>query len=277
MKLIMTLLVRDNEDIIATNIDYHLSRGVDFFIVTDNLSEDRTPEILKSYQEQGLLHYIYESDDDYAQNKWVTRMARLAATEFSADWVINNDADEFWWPEQQNLKELLSAIPADFIAAKAERVNFLPVSFSPDGFFADVMTIREAQSLNALGKPLPPKVCHRAHPDIEVTQGNHGVVFDGIRVKPEPVPIIVFHFPLRSYIQFANKISKGGSAFERNLELPKDVGATWRKWYKMLQEGTLKDYYQTQLLDDQALEKGLKEGRLVRDERLKEYLRNLDQ
>jgi len=274
MILIMTLLVRDNEDIIAANIDYHLSQGVDFFIVTDNLSEDRTREILKTYQNKGLLHYIYEDRDDYSQNRWVTRMAKLAATDFNADWIINNDADEFWWPEHGNLKELFSAIPPEIKAVEAHRVNFPPVSSHPQGFFADIMTVREVQSLNALGKPLPSKVCHRACSDIEVAHGNHSVEIAGTTIKPQPVPITIFHFPLRSYTQFANKIQKGGSAYERNIELPESVGSTWRKWYQMLQEGTLKDYYQSQVLDEQALEKGISEGKLVRDDRLKRYLKN---
>lgn len=61
MKLIMTLLVRDEEDILAHNIEYHLGNGVDFVIATDNLSTDRTRDILEEFRRAGQLHYIYES------------------------------------------------------------------------------------------------------------------------------------------------------------------------------------------------------------------------
>jgi hypothetical protein len=67
MKLVMTLLARDEEDILASNLDFHVAHGVDFFIATDNLSVDRTSEILRSYERRGLLHYIYQSEDDYSQ------------------------------------------------------------------------------------------------------------------------------------------------------------------------------------------------------------------
>ena len=38
MKLVMTLLVRDEADILALNLEHHLAQGVDQFIVTDRLS-----------------------------------------------------------------------------------------------------------------------------------------------------------------------------------------------------------------------------------------------
>jgi hypothetical protein len=157
MKLVMTLLLRDEEDILAANLDFHLARGVDFFIATDNLSVDRTPEILRSYERRGLLHYMYQPEDNYAQHRWVTHMARLACTEFAADWVINNDADEFWWPECGDLTQVLQAVPPSCDAVVVERTNFLPRPMADDDFFADAMTVRERRSLNTLGNPLRPR------------------------------------------------------------------------------------------------------------------------
>lgn len=101
MKLLMTLLVRDEEDILEQHLDFHLGHGVDFVIATDNLSQDRSGEILRRYERAGRLRLLDEPEDNYSQAKWVTRMARMAATEYGADWVINSDADEFWWPESE--------------------------------------------------------------------------------------------------------------------------------------------------------------------------------
>src|SRR4051795_8731324 len=100
MRLVMTLKVRDEADVIEDNLRYHRALGVDFFVVTDNASVDGTSEILERYASAGLAHVTRIETgtlrDD--EESWTTQMARRAANEFEADWIFHNDADELWWP-----------------------------------------------------------------------------------------------------------------------------------------------------------------------------------
>ena len=277
MKLVMTLLVRDEQDIIRANVDFHLSQGVDFVLATDNRSVDGTPAILEEYQKRGLLRLIDEPRDDYSQSEWVTRMARMAAVEHGADWVINNDADEFWWPEAGNLKDQLAAVPADVMAIQVQRFNFPDLGDSTGGNppFYERLTIRDARSVNSLGQPLSTKTCHRSLARVEVAQGNHSVALDGVELAaPMNAGVSILHFPARSYTQFANKIQLGGAAYERNQKLDKAVGGTWRRLYAELLAGRLQDHYSTQILTSEALAQS-EPGRYVRDERLRDYLRSI--
>ena len=119
MKLVMTLLVRDEADIVDEQIAFHLDAGVDFVVATDNRSQDGTTEILERYASEGDLHLIREPGEDLRQSEWVTRMARLAATEFGADWVLNTDADEFWWPQGAGLADVLAVVPERYGVVRA--------------------------------------------------------------------------------------------------------------------------------------------------------------
>ena len=110
MKLVMTLLARDEADVIASQIAFHLDAGVDFVVATDHRSADGTTEILEGFAREGHLHLIREDAESVRQGEWVTRMARIAAAEHGADWVLNADADEFWWPRGGSLKEALRPI-----------------------------------------------------------------------------------------------------------------------------------------------------------------------
>ena len=49
MRLVTTILVRDEIDIIRQHIEFHLRRGVDFVIATDNGSRDGTWEVLAEF------------------------------------------------------------------------------------------------------------------------------------------------------------------------------------------------------------------------------------
>jgi len=271
----MTLLARDEEDILAANFEFHLAQGVDFFIVTDNLSVDRTRGIIERYVRRGVAVYLHEPADDFAQSRWVTRMARLASTRYRADWVINNDADEFWMPENgfETVKEALEFLPAEITALKVPRTNFIPADERGAGFFAERMRLRERQSYNSLGDPLPPKVCHLGFDDVEVDQGNHNVARSGLHVSPAPGPLRILHYPVRSYRQFENKIIHGGAAYARNRELSPNVGRTWRRLYQIWQEGGLREWYSQHLLSDAEIDARLHRGDLVYDDSVLEVLR----
>src|SRR5205807_478130 len=119
MKLVMTLLARDEADIVDAQVAFHLNAGVDYVIATDHRSTDGTTAILERYARAGYLRLLREEDVEYREVEWRTRMARLAASELGADWVINSDADEFWWPRGTDLKEVLTSIPARYGIVRA--------------------------------------------------------------------------------------------------------------------------------------------------------------
>jgi len=268
MKLVMTLLVRDEEDILRDNLDFHLARGVDEVIVTDNGSEDSTLEILREYEARGVVRVLLEPTDDYSQWRWVTRMARLAATDHGADWVINNDADEFWWPSEGTLKSTFEGLGDGVGMLVAYRTNFVPRP-EDGGPFWERMTLRERESLNPLGKPLPPKIAHRAHPEVTVEQGNHKIEGVELGERRDDGSIDILHFPMRTYAQFENKIVKGGRAYLRNRELPQAKGRTWRRLYEVWEQGGLREHYDENVAGDAARDD------LLEDTRLRDFLRAL--
>lgn|GEM_PF-362225 len=275
----MTLLIRNEEDILQANLDYHLSVGVDFFIVTDNLSIDSTPTILKGYEQRGLLYTIWEEGDNYSQAKWVTRMARLAHERFKADWVIHSDADEFWCPEGENsIKSILNQVPETYHAIKIHRHNFPPVEGKTESPFYKKMIYKSVISLNHMDEPLPAKVCHRSGHNIAIVQGNHAVLQNSIPLKEwETSKLEILHFPIRGFKQFKNKIKYGGAAYERNKELPISIGKTWRKLYGYYKDGGLRHFYDEQVLRRKDIQRLIDQGVIMADNRLARFFEQKEQ
>jgi hypothetical protein len=272
MKLIMTLLVRNEEDIVRENILYHLNRGVDKLIVTDNNSEDGTLDILYEFEKQGVIDLIHEKEDNYTQSKWVTRMAAIAMEKYNADWLIHSDADEFWWPAEGDLKDVLATVPPEFKVIVVPRNDFIPRP-EPDGALFERMIIKNLKSLNHIGMPLPPKVCHRAIPGVIVAQGNHKLIHPP-DLQAFNTPLLeIMHFPMRSYRQFESKIAFGGAALERNDELPKTTQRGWRNLYDDFKNGTLPEYYYSKTLSPEDVAQAFAEGRFCRDTRLRDFLK----
>ena len=109
-RLVMTLLVKNEEETLEACLRFHHQMGVDAFVVTDNNSTDSTPQIIERYRRIGWIEaVIHEPGTDYQQKQWVDRMIRLAKKRLGAAWVINADADEFWFSPSGNLRTELEA------------------------------------------------------------------------------------------------------------------------------------------------------------------------
>lgn len=271
MSLFMTLLVRDEEDILDANLQYHLDRGVDHVIVTDNLSMDSTPDILDGYVKQGVMTYIRETEDTYAQSRWVSRMAAMAQ-EAGARWVMHSDADEFWiTPDTGSLKQWFSRLLWPNVVS-APRHDFVCLESDGQPFWKR-MVYRKTASVNPLGRPLPPKIAHRGASGLVVSQGNHDV--RGFRWTREKAAkdLEILHFPLRSREQYIRKIENGGRAYANNTELDKRVGSTWREQYTELQETGRLSFVEESIVSPQELQALLAGGTVAKDERLSDFFK----
>ncbi|MCC4796267.1 glycosyltransferase family 2 protein, partial [Vibrio lentus] len=73
--LIMTILAKDEVDVIEQQLIFHKRMGVDSFVVTDNGSSDGTLEVFEKYQKKGWIkEIILEPSKDYYQTEWVDNM-----------------------------------------------------------------------------------------------------------------------------------------------------------------------------------------------------------
>lgn len=275
IKVTMTLLVRDEQDIIEDNIRFHHRNGVDSFIVMDNASTDATSDILNRLSREIPIDYLYQPQVDYAQSEWVTHMARRAAVDHGADWVINNDADEFWLPEHGRFGTLLTNLPKDVSCVLVKRHNAAVISERNTSLSGQTnprkSCIFETTSLNSIGKQLPGKMLHRASPHVTVSQGNHhaqdllGQVIDAENL------FSILHFPYRSFSNYKHKIRIGGEAYARNSVLPVSIGKTWRVHYDQLRTGGLEGVWQNITITPTEMAQSLNMGALFTDNRLVDF------
>jgi len=143
------------------------------------------------------------------------------------------------------------------------------------GSFADRMTVRvTAQaSINDPTSPYRPnaKAAHRADPDIVVGVGSHTVFTNRLAPLRVWYPADVLHFPFRSLEQYERKNVRGASA--RGY---KALGQ-YIKGAQAREEGRLADAFQSFVVDDEMMKRGLADGSLVVDTRLRDTLQTLDE
>lgn len=221
----MTMMVRDEADIIAATLEHHLAQGIDRILVTDNASTDGTREILDRYAAVAPVTVMHDGEHRKQQAQVVTRMARMAFDEHGADWVVNGDADEFLRPVDPalSLRDVFAAMPTSLGSFTAPVTNMVgPIARRGSGVRRlqrrDERSLEVLRAAGVLQHPTPNAI-HVGSPDVEVAHGNHFVSIAQSGEVPAGLELEVLHLPWRSSEQFERKTENMGRGYEANPAL----------------------------------------------------------
>lgn len=230
----MLMLVRDEIDIIEQNINFHLSFGIENFVVTDNGSVDGTRDILSDFERRlgKSMTIIDDAEPGFQQSERVNRMIRVAKQRFRSRWIISSDADEFWYPvngryatELDGKKNILNCFWH----------NFLPRPNTPWQGFTDVGEM--------------PGYHGRMSKAFCLARGLRGMYIGNH--DPRSIPHIasrsenirVYHYPVRSYEQFERKVVQGHRAALKS-SFKETAAWHWREFYQSWENGQLPQVYE---------------------------------
>jgi glycosyltransferase involved in cell wall biosynthesis len=245
-RLVLTLLVKNEGDIILDNIFYHYARGVDKIIVTDNGSTDNTLNTLKNLQEKGLVHL--ETASLYNQDSIVNKMGEIAKNKYNATILIHADADEFWTPlKEKSLKKAF--LKLNRLAVYVDRKDVLPTPECKSQPFPQ-------KSLNIVTKHLyaedvakaslrtslflfwlPPKVMFSVRDELRrVGMGNHKLTDeDNVDITED---IVIYHFPFKSADRFKEKVKIAGESMKK-IKTSKETWWHWKRWDRAYRKNAL--------------------------------------
>lgn len=272
IKLIMTLVVKDEEDIIEQNIRFHNAMGVDGFIVTSHNSKDKTNEILEKLKSEGLvLEILYRTDKNHKHHIWVNDMIKLAKSKYKASWIINADADEFYFSTILDLKKSIFeyssvginalwidstfVFPQEDIAYLENSYFYRPIYLNPDN--------PNKYSINYCFK-----VIHNTKDFICSTDGNHFVEMKNLKQVP-CANIILYHFHIKNYKGYEAKVLRW---IDSAKYMKKHQGLHVKQMIELYQNNELKkDYDEKYNLSkrNELLNKGI----LYNDKNLSLYLK----
>jgi glycosyltransferase involved in cell wall biosynthesis len=258
-------MIRNEADLVRLNMLYNSAVGIEHRLIVDNGSTDGTDQILKELSRQDPRVRWTRDEGPYRQTEIHTELAREAYRD-GADWVVQIDADEFWYAPKGNLKSVLAGSEAGVL--RAQVLNYIQRrgqrESSPDALL--YMTRRaakpvgkgaqdlvEARRLGFVEKLYPRKCISRPNAEIRIEAGNHKV-YDADGPSENTNDVFCLHAPIRSRAALEERVrtaarpaaagrKPGQGRYRRMLGELRDEKAVEQHWAANSYDGDFLDVY----------------------------------
>jgi glycosyltransferase involved in cell wall biosynthesis len=258
-------MIRNEADLVRLNVLYNSAAGIEHRLIVDNGSTDGTDRLLKELSRRDPRVRWTRDEGPYRQTEIHTELAREAYRD-GADWVVQVDADEFWYAPGGNLKAILARSEAGVL--RAQVLNFIQrrgqQESSPGALLhmtrraaepvgKDAQDLVEARKLGFVEKLYPRKCISRPTPEIRIEAGNHKV-YEAAGPSENTNEIFCLHAPIRSRSALEERVrtaarpaaagrKPGQGRYRRMLGNLQDDTAIDQEWAANSYEGDFLDVY----------------------------------
>lgn len=190
MKVALTTLLGSDLELLDPYLGFHRRIGVDVVVVDDAAVPAQARDVIQTFERDGFVKRI--------PAKSHTDLARVAAGELGADWVIPGTPQELWWPRGESIKDVLAVIPPRYGVVQALIRTFVDASEPSRGASFASRTVRTSLLGPNGADGAPPerllRPVYRATPGMSIDDRDW--TLSGRRVPLRAwYPIEVFRYP----------------------------------------------------------------------------------
>lgn len=204
-------MIKNEADIIESYIRYHLNI-FDGLVLLDNGSTDRSPDIIRCLQSEGLPVYLEQDDSlEYIQGDKTTELIKRTFNRFEPDFIFPLDVDEFLIaPEYSgNPRKLINNLSTSKIYYLEREYTYSPVNLNENELFIPKRLTFASPIKDYWPKVVVSKKIMDAYSP-SISGGNHDLIFDKKNIRTEKLQSLKLrHFPYRSLEQLKSKITVG--------------------------------------------------------------------